>query len=87
VSFGGDIYTEKTMSQMPDEYDLLITEAPARGEKAERAAAFSGYASPIVADVEGRPALELRDEDREVLAELLAEILVDVVERQLQEPA
>jgi hypothetical protein len=39
------------------------------------------------ADVEGRPALELRDEDREVLAELLAEILVDVVESQLQEPA
>jgi hypothetical protein len=42
---------------------------------------------PFEADVEGRPALELRDEDREVLAELLAEILVDVVERQLQEPA
>ena len=33
------------------------------------------------ADVEGVPVLKLRDEDREALAELLAEALIEALER------
>jgi len=34
---------------------------------------------------EGRPEILLRDEDREAIAELLADLLVDVIERERQE--
>jgi hypothetical protein len=37
--------------------------------------------------VEGRPELVVRDEDAEAIADELAELLVDLVERELQEPA
>ena len=33
------------------------------------------------AELKGRPALELRDEDRETISDLLADLLVDLVER------
>jgi hypothetical protein len=37
------------------------------------------------AEVDGVPTLELRDEDREAIAELLAQLLVDALERERTE--